>query len=101
VSAPTLPAAHDEYEALAVAWVVNALEPADQAVFEVHRAGCEQCTRAVEATLAIAAELAYGVPDVVPPARLRERVLAAAAPHDRPRELIRPSAAAPHAQQDV
>lgn len=96
MSAPTLPTGHDEYEALAVAWAVNALEPTDQAVFEVHRAGCEQCTRAVEATLAIAAELAYGVPDVVPPARLRERVLAAAVPHDEP-QPTRPPAGAPHA----
>jgi anti-sigma-K factor RskA len=97
VSAPTRPTGHDEYEVLAVAWVVNALEPADQAVFEVHRAACEQCRRAVEATLAIAAELAYGVPDAVPPARLRERVLAAAAPHDRPLQPTRPPAAAPRA----
>jgi Anti-sigma-K factor rskA len=82
VSTPTLPTDHDEYEALAIAWSVNALEPADQAVFEAHRDGCERCARAAYAALDIAAELAYGVPDVAPPARLRERVLAAALPHD-------------------
>lgn len=82
MSTPTLPTDHDEYEALAVAWAVNALEPADQAIFEAHRDGCERCTRAAYAALDIAAELAYGVPDVAPPARLRERVLAAALPHD-------------------
>ena len=81
MSTPTLPTDHDEYEALAVAWAVNALEPADQAIFEAHRDGCERCTRAAYAALDIAAELAYGVPDVAPPARLRERVLAAALPH--------------------
>ena len=81
MSTPTLPTDHDEYEALAVAWAVNALEPADQAIFEAHRDGCERCTRAAYAALDIAAELAYGVPDVAPPARLRERVLAVALPH--------------------
>jgi hypothetical protein len=34
VSTRTLQTHHDEYEALAVAWAVNALEPADQAIFE-------------------------------------------------------------------
>ena len=81
MSTPTLPTDHDEYEALAVAWAVDALEPADQAIFETHRDGCERCTQAAYAGLDLAAELAYGVPDVVPPARLRERVLAAALPH--------------------
>jgi hypothetical protein len=102
VSTPTLPTDHDEYEALAVAWAVNALEPADQAVFEVHRDGCERCARAANAALDIAAELAYGVPDVAPPARLRERVLAGALPHipegqadARPGQLGPPPAARP------
>jgi anti-sigma-K factor RskA len=80
VSSPTLPTHHDEYEALAVAWAVNALEPADQAVFEAHRDGCERCARAVYAALEVAAELAYGVPDAAPPARLRHRVLAGTLP---------------------
>jgi Anti-sigma-K factor rskA, C-terminal len=80
VSAPALPRNHDEYEALAVAWAINALEPADQVVFDAHRDGCRRCARTVSTTLAVATELAYGVPDVVPPPRLRERVLAAASP---------------------
>jgi hypothetical protein len=91
VSTPTLPTDHDEYEALAVAWAVNALEPADQAIFKAHRDGCERCMRAAYAALDVATELAYGVPDVVPPARVRERVLAAAVPQTLPAQ---PSAAA-------
>ena len=83
MSTPTLPTHHDEYEALAVAWAVNALEPADHSIFEAHRGGCERCARAADAALGTAAELAYGVPDVSPPARLRERVLAEAVPHGR------------------
>ena len=79
----TLQAHHDEYEALAVAWAVNALEPADHAIFEAHREGCERCARAADAALHTAAELAYGVPDVAPPTRLRQRVLAEAVPYGR------------------
>jgi anti-sigma-K factor RskA len=83
VSAPTLPTGHDEYEALAVAWAIDALEPADQAIFETHLVGCEDCARTVIATLDVAVELAYGVPDVAPPPRLRQRVLGAATPPTR------------------
>ena len=83
MSTRTLSTHHDEYEALAVAWAVRALEPADQAMFEAHRGGCERCLRAADAALQTAAALAYGVSDVAPPARLRERVLAEAVPHGR------------------
>ena len=83
MSTRTLSTHHDEYEALAVAWAVRALEPADQAMFEAHRGGCERCLRAADAALETAAALAYGVPEVAPPARLRERVLAEAVPHGR------------------
>jgi len=83
VSTRTLPTHHDEYEALAVAWAVNALEPADQAIFEAHRGECERCARTADAALETVAALAYAVPDVAPPARLRERVLAEAVPHGR------------------
>ena len=84
MSAPAPPRNHEDYEALAVAWAINALEPADQAVFEAHRDGCDRCALTVVATLEIAAELAYGVPDVAPPPQLRSRVLALAIPQDQP-----------------
>lgn len=80
MSAPALPKGHDEFEALAVAWAIDALEPADQEEFEAHRDGCDVCASAVLTALQVATELAYGVPDMEPPAFLRERVLAAAAP---------------------
>jgi anti-sigma-K factor RskA len=80
MSTPTLPTDHDDYEALAVAWALNALEPADQAMFEAHRDECDRCTQAAFRALETATELAYGVPDVAPPARLRERILVTALP---------------------
>jgi len=97
VSTPTLPTDHEEYEALAVAWAFNALEPADLAVFEAHRHGCERCTRAAYAALEIAAELAYGVPDAAPPPRLREQVLSAAI-QQRPNDQL---TARPSRSEDV
>jgi anti-sigma-K factor RskA len=78
VNASAPPKGHDTYEALAVAWVLDALEPADQVIFEEHRHGCDVCELTVLTTLEVAAELAYGVPDIEPPAQLRRRVLSAA-----------------------
>lgn len=92
-SAP--PRDHDMYEALAVAWAIDALEPADQVIFEEHRDGCDICERAVRATLEVAAELAYGVPDIEPPAQLRRRVLSAATPR-APMPAPSPESAARH-----
>src|ERR1700759_3918534 len=59
---------------------MDALESADQEIFESHRPGCAVCARTVVATLEVAAELAYGVPDIAPPVRLRSRLLPGAAP---------------------
>jgi hypothetical protein len=86
VSAPTRPAGHEDYEALAVAWAIAALEPEEQVRFESHcRGGCEICAEEVAASLSVVLELAYAVPDVDPPASLRERVLGAAARCRQPR----------------
>ncbi|HEV7653454.1 MAG TPA: anti-sigma factor [Mycobacteriales bacterium] len=92
MSAPALPRSHDEYEALAVAWAIDALEPADQEIFEAHRPGCEVCARTVVTTLEVAAELAYGVPDIAPPPQLRSRLLAAATAQP-PRPTVSPESA--------
>ena len=80
MSAPVLPKGHEEFAALAVAWAIDALEPADQERFEAHQAGCDDCERTVRDALEVAVELAYGVPDIAPPPSLRLRVLSAAIP---------------------
>jgi hypothetical protein len=93
VSAPTLPVGHEEYAALAVGWALGALEPADQDRFEEHRASCRECEEEVAAALRVAVELAYGVPHLEPPARLRGRLLTAAVeepPTRRRRPAVRP-----------
>ena len=79
MSTPTLPAGHDDYAALAVGWVLDALEPADRDRFDEHCASCPVCEAEVAAALRVAVELAYGVPDREPPPDLRGRVLAGAA----------------------
>ncbi len=83
MSAPTLPTGHEEYEALAVAWAIAALEPAEQHRFEGHRARCARCAGVVADALDVAVELAYCVPDVELPTGLKSRLLAAVAV-DRP-----------------
>lgn len=90
-SAP--PRGHDVWEALAVAWAIDSLEPADQVTFEQHRDGCAICERVVLSTLEVAAELAYGVPDIEPPPQLRRRILAAATPRP-PIQATSPESAA-------
>ena len=94
-SAP--PRGHDVWEALAVAWAIDSLEPADQVIFEVHRNGCVICERVVLTTLEVAAELAYGVPDIEPPPQLRRRILAAATPRP-PVQGTSPEGAAGHGE---
>lgn len=94
-SAP--PRGHDGWEALAVAWAIDSLEPADQVTFEEHRDGCVSCERIVLATLEVAAELAHGVPDIEPPPQLRRRILAAATPRP-PVQATSPEGAAGHGE---
>lgn len=91
MSAPILPTGHDEYEALAVAWAIDALEPADQERFESHLFSCDACEQTVADMMQVAVELAYGVPDSEPPPALRRRMLAAAALHPPAPPLTAPT----------
>ena len=59
---------------------LRALSSEDEERVVVHLAECEQCRRKLRETEAVAASLAYGVPQVAPPPELRSRVLAIAEP---------------------
>jgi Anti-sigma-K factor rskA len=100
VSAPTLPLGHEEYAALAVGWALDALEPTDQDRFTAHRATCRDCEEEAVAALRVAMELAYAVPDLQPPERLRGRLLTAAEEEpparSRPAPPPRSPGAGPH-----
>ena len=59
---------------------LRALSSEDEERVVVHLAECERCRRKLRETEAVAASLAYSVPQVAPPPELRSRVLAIAEP---------------------
>jgi anti-sigma-K factor RskA len=61
------PMSHSEFEELAAGYVLGALEPDDEHVFQRHLDGCRVCEANVRELEAVAGELAYGVPPVDPP----------------------------------
>ncbi len=73
-----LPASPDGHPELAVAWVLHALEPDEDAEFAEHLADCAGCRRIVEETEEVATLLGSAVEPSEPPPALRTRILAAA-----------------------
>jgi anti-sigma-K factor RskA len=61
------PMSHSEYEELAAGYVLGALEPDDEHVFQRHLDGCTSCGANVRELEAVVGELAYAVPPVDPP----------------------------------
>jgi hypothetical protein len=61
------PMSHSEYEELAAGYVLGALEPDDEHVFQRHLDGCSICEANVRELEAVAGELAHAVPPVDPP----------------------------------
>jgi anti-sigma-K factor RskA len=59
---------------------LRALSSEDEERVVVHLAECDRCRRKLRETEAVAASLAYSVPQVAPPPELRGRVLAIAEP---------------------
>jgi hypothetical protein len=68
----------EEVAELAAAVALDAADPRDARKIEQHLSLCPPCARAVDEMRATAATLGSAVPQVDPPAELRERVLAAA-----------------------
>jgi anti-sigma-K factor RskA len=58
---------HSEYEELATGFVLGALEPDDEHVFQRHLGGCQICEANVRELEAVVGELAYAVPPAEPP----------------------------------
>lgn len=74
---------HDELENAVAAWVLGALDADEAASVRLHVEGCASC-RAVESRMRrVMGALPLVAEEVAPPARLRERVLAAAAASPR------------------
>ena len=74
---------HAEWDALAVAWALSALDPEDQERFAEHLPGCTRCTATVRESLYTVADLAYALPDEAPPPSLNARLMAAVAAEPR------------------
>ena len=77
--------AHDELHESTGAYVLGALTDEDRASFEAHLAGCAACREEVRSFREVVRGLDLAVEQHVPPAALRERVLAGAARLAAPR----------------
>jgi anti-sigma-K factor RskA len=64
------PMNHSEYEQLAAGYVLGALEPDDEHVFQRHLGGCPECEANVRDLEEVVGTLAYAAPPVDPPETL-------------------------------
>jgi anti-sigma-K factor RskA len=88
---------HCEWDALATAYALSALEPDEEAQFVPHLATCPQCTETVREAARTVGDLAYAVPDEEPPPALKERLMALVA--QTPRTAVPPPRSEPGAQE--
>jgi len=70
---------HGGWDALATAYALSALEPDEEAPFVSHLAGCARCTETVREATRTVGDLAYAMPDEVPPPGLKQRLMTAVA----------------------
>jgi len=82
--------AHEELAALAPAYGLDALDPEERERFEAHLSSCASCTSAGRSFGRIAGSIGYTAPAAVPPAAVRQRLLAT---------LGSPGIASPNAQR--
>ena len=76
---------HDVLREQAALYALGTLTASERAAFSTHLASCAECAAEVRALAPAAAALAHAVPQVDPPAALRERVLTlVAGAKDRP-----------------
>ena len=69
---------HDELRELSGGYALGILDEPDRRAFEAHLSTCASCAAEVRDFTSIASALALDVPQIDPPASLRERVLRAA-----------------------
>src|SRR5258708_32179326 len=70
---------HEELEGSVAAWVLGALDPGEAEVVRSHAEACPTCRELAARLRRVVCALPLAVEETAPPARLRERVLAAAA----------------------
>lgn len=69
---------HEEIEAMVAPWALGALDEAEAEQVRAHVEGCAECREVASRLRRVAGVLPLTVDEIAPPARLRERVLAAA-----------------------
>src|SRR5690348_5582938 len=70
---------HAELEAMVAPWVLGALDPDEAEHMRTHVDGCAGCREVALRLRRVVSALPLAADDIAPPARLRQRVLAAAA----------------------
>src|SRR5882724_3119039 len=70
---------HGDWDALATAYALSAVEPDEEARFVPHLATCVRCTETVREAIRTVGDLAYAVPDEEPPPALKQRLMTAVA----------------------
>jgi len=87
-------AQHDELEGSVAAWVLGAMEPSEAQTIAAHAEGCATCREVAVRLRRVVGALPVAVDELTPPARLRGRLLAAAAASrgraERPIAMRRP-----------
>lgn len=71
---------HDAWLESAALYVIDAMDENERRAFETHLRGCEQCRAEVASLEGLDQALATAVPQVDPPATLRDRVLTSVRP---------------------
>ena len=75
---------HEELESSVAAWVLGAFDPEEAEAIRAHVEACPICREVADRLRRVVGALPLSVEEAVPPPRLRERVLAAAAASSRP-----------------
>jgi len=70
---------HEELESDLAAWVLGALDAGEAEVVQAHVEGCASCKETVTRLQRAVGAMPLAADEVAPPARLRDRILAAAA----------------------
>jgi hypothetical protein len=89
------PDSHDEWRAVAAAYALDALDPAERAAFVSHLATCAECQALVGSYAPVVTGLGLAVEPEAPPAGLRERTLARATSQPQTRATVSPMRATP------
>ena len=86
---------HDELRDLSGGYALGALSEAEHRAFVAHLSTCAECAEEVRGFAAVASGLAHAVPQVDPPAALRDRVLRAVSTADNRGSVVAPARSRP------